>query len=276
MKKAKKFVLSLVMTCAMLFTMIVSPINAYAASTSYTIAGIRFKLPAYWKYSKSTSNSTYRYYFLNTGEVIPMMMFYSYKGVASSDFNKQTIGYLLEGMAEQLEDADYDENDIESVKVAGYKGYIIDISGTVSGISSDMRILVVNNPSKKKMVMLSILDQNGNDEYLDDVETIAKNAHKASYKGNTSKTTKSSSNILTASKFESDLNAGKDMTGKKVRFKVTDYAPDSAFGYNMMGGKHLNFVSLKNPHVRKGQMVTVKVTAVENFLGSWIVSYKKI
>ncbi|WP_375711445.1 hypothetical protein [Limosilactobacillus fermentum] len=37
----------------------------------------------------------------------------------------------------------------------------------------------------------------------------------------------------TAKTAESSLNAGKDLEGKTVKFKVTAYEPASFFGYNM-------------------------------------------
>lgn len=39
------------------------------------------------------------------------------------------------------------------------------------------------------------------------------------------------------------LSKGKNLKGKTVQFKVKKLEPQSAFGYNMETGKHLNFVS---------------------------------
>ena len=77
----------------------------------------------------------------------------------------------------------------------------------------------------------------------------------------------------TAAKAETALNAGKDLKGKTVTFKVTGYDPASAFGYNMETGKHLNFVSNDNPGVKKGDTVTVKVKKVASTMGSFIITY---
>lgn len=274
MKVKNKVIAQLLVAFIFLVYVLVPAVDAYAATATYTTNGIKFTLPGHWKYSKANSTSEYRYYYLDTGDVVPMLMFASTSGVSASEFNKSLAGDILEGMASVLDDADYDRDDISSVKVAGYKGYILNISGTISGIYADMRMLIVHNPSKKKIVSVSIADQHGDDDYLDDIQVIAKKAKKAVSKK--TKPKKSTPSVLSASKFESALNEGKDMTGKKVRFKVTDYAPNSAFGYNLMGGKHLNFVSAKNPHVRKGQTIIVKVTDVYSFLGSWIITYKKV
>lgn len=79
---------------------------------------------------------------------------------------------------------------------------------------------------------------------------------------------------LDAASFEADLNAGADLTGKVVQFTVDKLAPNSAFGYNMQSGEHLNFCSDANPDVSVGETVTVEVTEVKNTLGSYIIRYK--
>lgn len=80
----------------------------------------------------------------------------------------------------------------------------------------------------------------------------------------------------TAKTAESSLNAGKDLEGKTVKFKVTAYEPASFFGYNMETGKHLNFVSQDNPKVKKRDTVTVKVKKVTSTMGSFIITYSNL
>ena len=75
---------------------------------------------------------------------------------------------------------------------------------------------------------------------------------------------------------EAALNAGEDLTGKVVSFTVSELIPDSAFGYNMTAGEHLNFCSESNPGAKAGDTVKVKVTKVASMFGSWIISYKKV
>ena len=77
-----------------------------------------------------------------------------------------------------------------------------------------------------------------------------------------------------AASFEADLNSGADLTGKTVQFTVNELVPDSAFGYNMQAGEHLNFCSSSNPKVSVGDTVTVEVTEVTSVLGSYVISYK--
>ena len=79
-----------------------------------------------------------------------------------------------------------------------------------------------------------------------------------------------------AEAFEAALNNGDNLEGKIVIFTAGEVHPDSALGYNIWAGEHLNFVSAKNPDVKQGDSVAVKIISVENGLGSWIITYEKI
>ena len=74
--------------------------------------------------------------------------------------------------------------------------------------------------------------------------------------------------------FELALNEGEDLTGKSVTFTVDDLVPNSAFGYNMQAGEHLNFCSSSNPNVKEGDTVTVKVIEISSLMGSYIIKYE--
>lgn len=76
--------------------------------------------------------------------------------------------------------------------------------------------------------------------------------------------------------FEEALNKGEQLEGKTVTFMVSEVVPDSAFGYNLQAGEHLNFCSANNPGVKAGDTVTVKITEVTSMLGSYILNYEKI
>ena len=76
--------------------------------------------------------------------------------------------------------------------------------------------------------------------------------------------------------FEADLNKGENLVGKTVKFTVDKFVPDGAFGYTIQTGEHLNFCSSKNPGVKDGDVVSVKVTEVQSLLGSYIISFEKI
>jgi ribosomal protein S17 len=88
----------------------------------------------------------------------------------------------------------------------------------------------------------------------------------------TSKTIKAD---YTTTQFETALNKGDNLNGKTVSVKVDNFVPNSAFGYNIEAGKHLNFVSSDNPNVKKGDILIVKVTKVASALGSYVISYEK-
>lgn len=182
---------------------------------------------------------------------------------------------------------DGESSNIKDIKVAGKSAFTFDMTGVLTEYDdylekdeSDpmhIRMAVIQNKKSKRVDIIYVwTTYDDGSVLLKDINKIVKSGTAKAKTTKKAPKKKKSSGVLSASKFESSLNAGKDMTGKKVRFKVTDYAPDSAFGYNLMGGKHLNFVSSRNPHVRKGQTITVKVKDVQSFLGSWIISYKKV
>lgn len=79
----------------------------------------------------------------------------------------------------------------------------------------------------------------------------------------------------TTKDFENALEDGEDLTGKTVEVEIDGYEPDSAFGYNLQAGEHLNFVSNKNPKLDVGDELIAEVEEVENILGSFIITYKK-
>ncbi|WP_233278828.1 hypothetical protein [Floricoccus penangensis] len=71
------------------------------------------------------------------------------------------------------------------------------------------------------------------------------------------------------------MNAGDDLTGKTVEVRVAKLVPNSAFGYNIEAGKHLNFVSPENPNVKEGDTVVLKVDKITSTMGSYVITYKK-
>lgn len=79
-----------------------------------------------------------------------------------------------------------------------------------------------------------------------------------------------------AESFEAALNRGENLEGKTVSFYAKEIHPDSALGYNVWSGEHLNFVSSRNPDISVGDTVTVKATTIKNLLGSWIIDYEKL
>lgn len=79
-----------------------------------------------------------------------------------------------------------------------------------------------------------------------------------------------------AESFEAALNNGENLEGKIVSFVVQELHPDSALGYNVWAGEHLNFVSDRNPDIAVNEQVTVKVNTIRNTLGSWVIQYEKI
>ncbi len=72
--------------------------------------------------------------------------------------------------------------------------------------------------------------------------------------------------------FETALNNGETLDGKTVRFTAKEIHPDSALGFNIFGGEHLNFVFESDPGVKEGETVCVRAKKVEPFATSWVIS----
>lgn len=79
-----------------------------------------------------------------------------------------------------------------------------------------------------------------------------------------------------AESFEAALNNGDNLEGKVVQFVAEELNPDSAFGYDIFAGEHLNFVSSSHPNIKEGDTVVVKATKIESVIGSWIITYEKV
>ena len=79
-----------------------------------------------------------------------------------------------------------------------------------------------------------------------------------------------------AQAFEEALNRGENLENKTLMFTVTELHPDSALGFNVCGGEHLNFISGRNPDLKVGDTAGVKATEITSMLGSWIIKYEKI
>ncbi len=79
-----------------------------------------------------------------------------------------------------------------------------------------------------------------------------------------------------AESFEAALNEGEDLEGKIVQFEALELHPDSAVGYNVWAGEHLNFISSSNPDIEVGEIVVVKCKVITSSLGSWFIKYEKV
>lgn len=79
-----------------------------------------------------------------------------------------------------------------------------------------------------------------------------------------------------AESFEAALNEGEDLEGKIVQFEALELHPDSAVGYNVWAGEHLNFISSSNPDIEVGEIVVVKCKAITSSLGSWFIKYEEL
>ncbi len=79
-----------------------------------------------------------------------------------------------------------------------------------------------------------------------------------------------------AESFEAALNAGTDTTNKIVSFEAKEIAPNSAVGFNVQAGEHLNFKSKDAKEISNHEQVTVLVTNTKSKIGSWFIDYELI
>ena len=86
----------------------------------------------------------------------------------------------------------------------------------------------------------------------------------------------SSTDYPDAASFEAALNNGENLEGKTVQFTAIDVIPNSALGYNIQAGEHLNFISSTNPDVKTGDIVTVKADTIVSLFGIWLIRYEKL
>ena len=141
-------------------------------------------------------------------------------------------------------------SDLESRKRSIWKRpltYVIFCNILVISIAVCILIVVLNNSNKAVPVSL---------------ESVTEQAHPT--KAETEDLIEYSSDH----EFEVALNHSKNPIGAIVHFVVREVHPDSVYGYNIWAGQHLNFVSTYDPHVKAGDNITVRVTAIETFMGS--------
>ena len=74
--------------------------------------------------------------------------------------------------------------------------------------------------------------------------------------------------------FEDALNDGEQVVGKVVVFRADELHPDSALGYNIWSGEHLNFITDGDPGILQGEEVTAKVLNVTKHSVSWRIYYE--
>ena len=67
--------------------------------------------------------------------------------------------------------------------------------------------------------------------------------------------------------FEADLVNGNGMNGAVVTFLALKVLPETPLGFNIHAGEHLNFYSSKSADVRKGDLVTVRITKTKRDIG---------
>lgn len=82
--------------------------------------------------------------------------------------------------------------------------------------------------------------------------------------------------FLDAETLELALNSGVNVNGKIASISTKEVEPKSAFGFNIIAGEHLNFVSEDMKDVNAKDKVILVVDSVKKKLGSWIIEYSLV
>ena len=77
--------------------------------------------------------------------------------------------------------------------------------------------------------------------------------------GSNDKTEEIVINYGDAESFEAALDEGENLENKVVQFVAGEIDPDSLYGYSVKAGDDMKFVSSRNPDIKEGDIVTVKV-----------------
>lgn len=135
--------------------------------------GIAFPLPARWVYGENSSSSI-EYFYAGTQQGLPMAMFTSEDsgGYTLDEVRDPLLKNVMAGFS-----ADEYTN-LQDLTVAGYDAIVFDVSGSVSGISGDFRMLVIDNGEELIEVMIGV-SAGEDQDLLSDVNYIAEHAEKS-------------------------------------------------------------------------------------------------
>lgn len=78
----------------------------------------------------------------------------------------------------------------------------------------------------------------------------------------------------TIEEFEQGLFDGKNMEGVTVLVEVDEVADVGAFGFYILAGETLNFVSPNRPDVEPGDIIVVEVINYSTIFGEYFINYK--
>lgn len=232
------------------------------------------KLPAKWYPDKKAKNKTEKSYYGGGSDILDSaVLIMQSKSHADSYSIKKHKKDITNAVAKHFSGS---SSNVKNTKVAGYYAFTFDVKGELYDDYFNetdpmyIRMAVIQNTSTKRVdIIYAWADKNS--DLLKGVDKIIKSATKKKIK------TTSNKKALSEGKFEEELNAGKNVYGKSVKFKVKDIDFNSPYGTcALIAGHHLNFVSDNLPNVTLGSVVTVKVTGTYKYLGDWVITYERV
>lgn len=80
--------------------------------------------------------------------------------------------------------------------------------------------------------------------------------------------------LFNTENFEKRLNNKENLENCFVSFDVQHIEPNGHYGYTIWSGEHLNFISDDDKNFSIGQVITVRATKIDTFLGSYLIKYE--
>lgn len=239
------------------------------AWTAYTYGGYTVPVLDGWTRYKEGDDGILKYYYYGSSFIMAGDM--NMPKIVTSEAD---IINMYEGIAQGYLNSGMEEVSQEYFEIDGNKAHYME--GRLQGFPVDM--IMYYAPGDAKVLCFSYFQVDGDSQRREQVVALAKKYITKQQKDETpAPAAQPAVDYPDDAHFEADLNKGLDLTGKTVTFEIVAYKPNSALGYNLWAGEHLNFVSDTVPqYTTVGEKMTVRVTQVKQVLGSFAIRYEVV
>ena len=239
-----------------------------SGTTTEKLGGMEFKVPKYFDV-RVTKDEVYDVYFYPEREDAQSTLgFTLMKEEYNSEQVKLSKDNIINNWNKTFANLNVEEEDRNG-------NYILKATGSRDGAKMKAASIVNNGMNKMVSIILSVDDTDTTGlNYFGDFDNMIQNINFFN-NDNVKSIANNRIDYYSAETFESDLNAGKNLEGKKVLILCKELHPDSVLGYNIYAGKHINLVSKKNPGIKEGEEVLIETKKITKILGeSWKVEYE--